>query len=71
LDQVLAICIALHLPPWISRELLQRAGILLRRTKQHLAYQCILDCMFMDEVSDVQRSLAEAGMERLKLGKES
>lgn len=71
LDQVLAICIALHLPPWISRELLQRAGILLRRTKQHLAYQCILDCMFMDEVSDVQRSLAEAGMEKLKLGKES
>ena len=70
LDQVLAICIALHLPPWLSRELLHRAGILLRRTKQHLAYQCILDCMFMDEVSDVQRSLAEAGLKKLKLGKE-
>ena len=71
LDQVIALCIALHLPPWLSRELLQRAGILLRRTKQHLAYQCILDCMFMDEVSDVQRSLGEAGLERLKLGKET
>lgn len=67
LDQVIAICIALHLPPWLSRELLHRAGLLLRRTKQHLAYQCVLDCMFMDEVADVQRFLAEAGFAKLKL----
>lgn len=67
LDQVIAICIALHLPPWLSRELLQRAGFILRRTKQQLAYQCVLDCMFMDEVSDVQRFLAESGFARLKL----
>lgn len=67
-DQVVAICVALHLPPWLSRELLQRAGILLRKTRQHLAYQCILDCMFMDEVEDVQRFLSESGLEKLKLG---
>lgn len=68
LDQVIALCVALHLPPWLSREMLQRAGLLLRRTKQHLAYRCILDCMFMDEVEDVQRYLAQAGLEKLRLG---
>lgn len=39
LDQVIAICVALHLPPWLSREMIQRAGFILRPTKQHLAYQ--------------------------------
>lgn len=67
-DQVIAICVALHLPPWLSRELLQRAGLLLRKSKQHLAYQCVLDCMFMDEVEDVQRFLAETGLDKLKIG---
>lgn len=71
LDQVIAICVALHLPTWLSRELLQRAGLLLRKTRQHLAYQCVLDCMFMDEVEDVQRFLLSCGLEKLKPGKEA
>ena len=67
LDQVIALCVALHLPPWLSRELLRRAGFSLRQSGQHLAYQCILDCMFMDEVADVQRFLEGAGLPRLHL----
>lgn len=67
LDQVIAICVALHLPPWLSREMIQRAGFILRPTKQHLAYQFILDCLFMDSVSDAQKFLAESGCQQLRL----
>lgn len=67
LDQVIAICVALHLPPWLSREMIGRAGFILRPTKQHLAYQFILDCLFMDSVDDVQKFLEEAGRQRLRL----
>lgn len=67
LDQVIAICVALHLPPWLSREMIKRAGFILRLTKQHLAYQFILDCLFMDSVSDVQKFLVESGCQQLRL----
>ena len=67
LDQVIAICVALQLPPWLSREMIAKAGFLLRPIKQHQAYQLVLDCMFMDAVEDVQRFLLEAGCEKLRL----
>lgn len=67
IDQIIAICVTLHLPPWLSSELLSQAGILLRRTKQHRAYRMILDCLFMDSLDKVQGFLVEAGCERLKL----
>lgn len=67
IDHLMAICIALHLPPWLSRALLQRAGFTLRTSKQHQAYQFILDCLFMDSVDDVQHFLRESGCQPLKL----
>lgn len=67
LDQIIAICIALHLPPWLSRALLQRAGFTLRSSRQHQAYQFVLDCLFMDSIDDVQKFLEGAGCQKLKL----
>ena len=67
MDQVIALCVALQLPPWLSAELLDRAGLLLRRTKQHRAYRLILDCMFMDTLDTVQSFLRASGCEALKL----
>lgn len=67
MDQVIALCVALQLPPWLSTELLDRAGLLLRRTKQHRAYRLILDCMFMDTLDTVQSFLRASGCEALKL----
>jgi len=66
MDQVIVLCIALQLPPWLSCELLERAGLILRRTKQHRAYRLILDCMFMDDVETVQRFLRDSDCEPLK-----
>jgi len=44
-----------------------RAGITLRSTKQHRAYQLILDCLYMDSLEEVQIFLAGQGCEPLKL----
>lgn len=66
-DQVVAICVALHLPPWISRLMLQRAGLLLRHTVQHQAYQFILDCLYMESVDEVQQFLVETGCMPLRI----
>ena len=66
-DQVVALCIALQLPPWLSSELLSQAGLVLRRTRQHRAYRLILDCMFMDPLDTVQSFLKASGCEELKL----
>lgn len=67
IDQVIAICVALHLPPWLSCELLRRAGYVLRNTRQHQAYRYVLDCLFMDSIDDVQRFLETTGCQRLRL----
>jgi hypothetical protein len=67
IDQVIAICIGLHLPPWLSRGLIERAGYVLRNSKQHQAYQFVLDCLFMDSIDDVQRFLETTGCKKLKL----
>ena len=66
-DQVLAICIGLNLPPVISSQMFKRAGITFRSTKQHRAYQLILDCLYMDSLEEVQSFLARQGCEPLKL----
>ncbi len=66
-DQVMAICVGLHLPPVISRELFHRAGIILRANRQHRAYQMILDCLYMDSIQQVQDFLKRQGCEPLKL----
>lgn len=67
LDQVIALCVALQLPPWLSRELLHRAGIVLRQTHQHQAYQFILDCLFMDTIDQIQAFLIDSGCKPLRI----
>lgn len=67
LDQVIAICIALHLPPWLSDEMLVRAGFTLRRIPLHRIYRFVLDCMFMDSVQIVQDFLVLSGQPPLRL----
>ncbi|MGJ4848962.1 helix-turn-helix domain-containing protein [Bacillota bacterium Meth-B3] len=67
MDQVVALCVGLHLPPWLSCELTARAGLTLRDISEHRAYRYILDCLFMDRIEDVQRFLKENKLEPLNL----
>ena len=67
IDQVIALCIGLHLPPWLSCELTRRAGLMLRDIPEHRAYRYILDCLFMDSIDEVQKFLKVNKFEPLKM----
>ena len=70
MDQVVALCIAMKLPPWLSFELLKRAGLILRKNvPQHNAYRMILNCMFYKSLDDIQDYLHEVGFKPLNLKK--
>ena len=66
-DIVVAICIALHLPPWLSRLMLDKAGFSVKSYGPHGYYGEILDCCFMDTIPEVQDYLRSAGYPELRL----
>ena len=66
-DVAVAICLALHLPPWLSRVLLNKAGILVQNYGPKGHYGEILDCCFMDTLPEIQDYLKNAGCPPLKL----
>ena len=67
LDQIVAICVGLHLPPWLSEILLDKAGLTVKRYGPKGYYGTILDCFFMDTIEEVQAFLKENGFDQLKL----
>jgi hypothetical protein len=67
MDQIVALCIGLHLPPWLSCELTKRAGLVFRDIPEHQAYRYILNCLFMDRIEDVQRFLKDNKLEPLSM----
>ena len=66
-DVVVALCIALNLPPWLSRLMLDKAGFSVKSYGPRGYYGEILDCCFMDTVPEVQDYLRAAGYPELKL----
>ena len=67
LDQIIAICIGLHLPPWLSEILLDKAGLSVKRYGPYGYYGTILDCFYMDSINDVQQFITENGFDPLDL----
>ena len=67
LDQIIAICIAMHLPPWLSEALLDRAHLDIKRYGLFGYYREILDCYFMYDIDTVQAFLIENGLKPLAL----
>lgn len=66
-DKLIALCIGMHLPPWLSRALLSRARIIVGNDGPRGYYGEILDCCFMDSVADVQQYLEDNGYPKLQL----
>ena len=66
-DTLVALCVGLHLPPWLSRVLLEKAGVTVRSfgPAGHLGE--ILDCFFMDTIPQIQDYLRSAGYPELKV----
>ena len=67
IDQIIGIIVCLHLPPMISYQLLDRAGIHLEGNPMMMAYSMIINLHFMDPLADVQRRIVEYGHAKLKL----
>lgn len=71
LDQIIAICIGLHLPPWLSDILLDRAKLSVKRVGPYGYYGIILDCFYMDTIDEVQDFIEENGYDPLDLNFEA
>ena len=62
---VVALCVAMHLPPWLSFELIAKAGFSLAATREQQAYLMVLSCMYMGSVDEVNDYLRERGSDLL------
>lgn len=65
LEELLLICAALNLPPWLSGVLLERANISLERTGPHAYCSFILDCLYLEPVRTIQAFLKGNGFRML------
>jgi len=66
-DKIVAMCVAMRLPPWLSRELIKAAGVGLSETPRQRTCMMILDCMYTASVDEVQAVLSSFGEDTLKL----
>ena len=62
---VVALCVAMHLPPWLSFALIAKAGFSLAATREQQAYLMVLSCMYMRSVDEVNDYLRERGSDLL------
>ena len=62
---VVALCVAMHLPPWLSFKLIGKAGFSLAATREQQAYLMVLSCMYMRSVDEVNDYLRESGTDLL------
>ena len=60
-------CVAMKLPPWLSRELIKVAGFRLAETERQRTCAMVLECMYTASVDEVQAVLSSFGDAPLKL----
>ncbi len=66
-DKVVAMCVAMHLPPWLSCELLNAAGISLFGSRRNRELAWVIQTLFKCTVDEVQKNLIAYGGKPLKL----
>ena len=67
LNQVIAVCVGLHIQPEYSFDLIEKAGFRLRNTPEHLIYKSILQTMYMEKLMTIQKLLVKCGCDELRL----
>ena len=63
----MAMCVAMRLPPWLSRELIKVAGFGLSETERQRTCMMILDHLYTASIDEVQAILSSYGEDALKL----
>ena len=67
LKTVTALCIGLHLHPWITEELIRKAGIVPKATKQDGAYKFLYTTHYKDSIEDCNIYLRSQNLQEFKL----
>ena len=62
---VVALCVAMHLPPWLSFRLIGKAGFAQAETEEQQSFMTVLNCMYMKSVDEVDEYLKARGSEPL------
>jgi hypothetical protein len=65
LPAVVAVCIGLNLPPYMSCPLIHRAGLAFKPTRTHTAYQMLLAEHWRGNVSECNRTLDSLRIPRI------
>ncbi len=71
LKTVTALCIGLHLHPWLTEDLLRKAGIVPKATKQDGAYRYLYTFHYKDSIEDCNVYLRSRGLTEFKLNEKS
>lgn len=71
LKTVTALCIGLHLHPWFTEDLLRKAGIVPKATKQDGAYRYLYTVHYKDSIDDCNKYLRSRGLQEFKLREKS
>ena len=66
-ETLVAMCVAMRLPPWLSRELIKAAGFGLSETERQRTCMMILDHLYTASIDEVQAILSSYGEDALKL----
>lgn len=62
---VVALCVAMHLPPWLSFRLIGKAGFAQAETEEQQSFMTVLNCLYMKSVDEVDEYLKARGSEPL------
>lgn len=62
---VVALCVAMHLPQWLSFKLIGKASFALAETEEQQSFMTVLNCMYMKSVEKVYEYLKARGNEPL------
>ncbi len=66
-DEIVAICVGMNLPPWLSNRMMDKANLEVPRTGALAHYGMILDCLFRETVKEVQAFLDNNGLPILRI----
>lgn len=70
LDKLIAVIVAMQIPPWVSSGFLRAAGQNLAGNPALYSYECVVMTMFYDTLENVQRFLKVITLKRLDLESE-
>lgn len=71
LKTVTALCIGLHLHPWLSEDLIRKAGVIPKATRQDSTYRYLYTFHYKDSIEECNQYLHSQGLPEFKLREKS